>query len=184
MKKAIGIIVIIGLVVIMIFTFVKKQINDNNAISEEQLGKEVGINKGQYAPDFTMETLDGEKLTLSDLKGKKVILNFWATWCPPCKKEMPHLQKYYEKNAKDENVEIVAVNLTYYSQTIEQVEEFAKSYDLSFPIPLMEDSKIGETYEILTIPSTFFIDTEGRIQHQVLGPLDENLLSDYVSKLD
>lgn len=183
MKKAIGLIVIMALVVIMVVTFVKGQMDKDNKI--EEVGKEeVGINKGQIAPDFTLQTLDGKDITLSELKGKKVVLNFWATWCPPCKKEMPHLQKYYENNAKDENVEFVAVNLTYYNQTKEQVQQFADSYKITFPILLMEDSKIGEKYEVLTIPSTFFIDTDGKIQHQILGPLDEKLLGDYISKLN
>lgn len=184
MKKIISIVLIMALVVIMVVTFVKNQIEKNNALSKEELGLEVGIEKGQYAPDFTLTTLDGEELTLSDLKGKKVVLNFWATWCPPCKKEMPHLQKYYENNAKKDNVEIVAVNLTYYNQTIEQVKEFVKSYNITFPIPLMEDSSISEQYEVVSIPSTFFIDTTGKIQHHIIGPVDEKLLGEYISKLD
>ena len=73
----------------------------------------LGLNKGETPPDFTLKKLDGGDITLSDLKGKKVVLNFWATWCPPCKAEMPSMQKYYEDQAKIENVEIIAVNLTY-----------------------------------------------------------------------
>lgn len=184
MKKAISIIIVMALVVIMIVTFVQNQNEKNNAIDEDKLGKEVGIDKGQYAPDFTLETLDGEKLTLSDLQGKKVILNFWATWCPPCKQEMPHLQNYYKDYAKKENVEIVAVNLTYNNQTIDQVKQFIESYKITFPIPLMENPKLGQTYEVLTIPSTFFIDTKGRVQHHIIGPVDEKSISNYISKID
>lgn len=184
LKKAIGILVVMALVVIMIVTFVKNQTEKNNAIDEEKLGQKVGIKTGQTAPDFTLETLDGDQVTLSKLKGKKVVLNFWATWCPPCKKEMPHLQSYYEKRADQDNVEIVAVDLTYNNQTVEQVKEFAESYKVTFPILLMEKPDIGETYEILTIPTTFFIDTKGRIQYQIKGPVDEELLEKYISKLN
>ena len=69
------------------------------------------LREGAEAPDFELTTLEGETVKLSDYRGKKVILNFWATWCPPCKAEMPHMQNFYEEN-KDKDVEIVAVNLT------------------------------------------------------------------------
>lgn len=88
----------------MLGTFINQQLKKTEAIAqvgyEEDLTKEEGLQKGAMAPDFTLETLTGEKVTLSDLKGKKVILNFWATWCPPCRAEMPHLQTYYEDYAK------------------------------------------------------------------------------------
>lgn len=191
MRKSIGLIIVMMLVVIMLGGYIKNQIDAQNAISENALGyemdletKETGIQKGQVAPDFTLPTLSGESLTLSDLKGKKVILNFWATWCPPCKEEMPHLQAYYEEAAKEENVEIVAVNLTTTDGSIDKIQQFIDSFNLTFPILLMEEEGVNQTYEILTIPSTFMIDTKGRIQHQIVGPLDQDALSEYVESLD
>ena len=71
-----------------------------------------GFKPGDTPPDFELATLSGELVRLSDYKGKKVILNFWASWCGPCKAEMPHMEKYYKKNKDAENVEIIAVNLT------------------------------------------------------------------------
>ncbi|CAM5190662.1 Peroxiredoxin OS=Ureibacillus acetophenoni OX=614649 GN=SAMN05877842_101216 PE=4 SV=1 [Ureibacillus acetophenoni] len=198
-KSILGMIVVLGLVAIMLSGYIKNQLDTSKTVNEQSQIKgyevnlekvETGIKKGQLAPDFTLQTLTGESLTLSDLKGKKVLLNFWASWCPPCKKEMPDLQDYYENYAKEENVEIVAVNLTHTekslttNEAVEAVRLFVDSYDLTFPIPLMEEDSISKTYQILTIPSTFMIDTEGKIQRQIIGPLNVESIHEYVSQLD
>ncbi|MFY3791523.1 redoxin domain-containing protein [Ureibacillus sp. MALMAid1270] len=198
-KSILGMIIVLALVAIMLSGYIKNQLDTSKTVNEQSQIKgyevnlekvETGIKKGQLAPDFTLQTLTGESLTLSDLKGKKVLLNFWASWCPPCKKEMPDLQDYYENYAKEENVEIVAVNLTYTekslttNEAVEAVRLFVDSYDLTFPIPLMEEDSISKTYQILTIPSTFMIDTEGKIQRQIIGPLNVESIHEYVSQLD
>ena len=127
MKKNIGIVVVLALVVMMFVTYIKKEIDQSEAINEQALGtevalnEEVGLGKNQLAPDFTLYNLQGEKLTLSELRGKRVVLNFWATWCPPCKAEMPHMQKYYAKYSEEDNVEIVGVNLTYGKEKVERI---------------------------------------------------------------
>lgn len=190
MKKNIGLMLVLLLVIIMIGTYIKKQIENQEKIAEQTIGYEVdlekveGLQKGQTAPDFTLTTLTGKEVTLSELQGKKVVLNFWATWCPPCKAEMPHLQKYYEKHAEKENVEIVGVNLTYSDGSIEKVQQFVNSFELSFPILLEEEKTVSKTYEILTIPSTFMIDTKGKIQYQIIGPLDESAIQKYVNGIN
>ncbi|HWL25724.1 MAG TPA: redoxin domain-containing protein [Ureibacillus sp.] len=198
-KSIIGGIVVLVLVAIMLGGYIIKQIEASEKVEEQSqikgyevdLNKEdYGLKKGQLAPDFTLQTLSGESITLSDLKGKKVLLNFWATWCPPCKKEMPDLQEYYEKYGEQENLEIVAVNLTYSERSIstedvvKNVQLFADNYGLTFQIPLMKEDSISKTYQVITIPSTFMIDSEGRIQRQILGPLDIDSIHEYVSHLD
>ena len=192
-KKAIGLGMVMALIVIMLGTYIKDRIEASEAISEQAVSYEMnldqdeGLAKGQIAPNFTLQTLNGEKFTLSELKGKKVVLNFWATWCPPCKKEMPHLQKYYEEDAKEDNAIIVAVNLTHTERSLDEiktVEQFVESYDLTFPIPLMEENGVDKLYQIMTIPSTFMIDSEGRIQHHIVGPLDQKAIKEYVNSLD
>ena len=192
MKKNIGIIIVLALVVTMLGSYIKKEIDKSNAISEQAkgyevtLGEEVGLEKNQLAPDFTLFDLEGKDVTLSDLRGKRVVLNFWATWCPPCEAEMPHMQKYYEKFAKEDNVEIVGVNLMYAhaQEKVERVEQFVDSYDITFPILYEIDGSVASQYEILTIPSTYMIDTEGRIQKQIIGPLDLETLRDNVKQLN
>lgn len=190
MKKNIGLIIVLALVITMVGTYIKKELDADQKISEQAMGKEValdetvGLEKGNLAPDFTLYNLQGEPLTLSDLKGKRVVLNFWATWCPPCEAEMPHMQKYYEQYKNEDNVEIVGVNLTYAREKVERVETFLKSYDITFPIVLEPDESVANQYRILTIPTTFMIDTEGRVQKKIEGPLDLDTLRENVTQLN
>ncbi|RDU37642.1 TlpA family protein disulfide reductase [Neobacillus piezotolerans] len=136
----------------------------------------VGIAQGNIAPDFELALLTGEKVKLSDYRGKKVILNFWATWCPPCKAEMPHMQSFYEKN-KNKEMTILAVNLTALDKGQEAIDTFVKDYGLTFPIPLDEKNKIGTLYETITIPTSYIIGTDGRISKKYIGPMDEELMA-------
>lgn len=195
MKKNIGLLVIVLLVAVMISTYVRQEIDKEREIDAAALGQEVeerkiGLEKGDTPPDFTLTSLDGEEVTLSELQGKKVILNFWNTWCPPCKAEMPHMQNYYEQYAQDENVEIIAVNLTAGERDvtadakINAVMTFKNSYELTFPILIDSDNAVGVDYQILTIPTTYFIDTNGTIHHTIQGPMNVDMLESYVNSLD
>ncbi|MFJ7917842.1 MULTISPECIES: redoxin domain-containing protein [unclassified Lysinibacillus] len=197
MKKNIGLLIVVLLVAVMIGTYVKQQIDKDREIETTSLGKEIderkiGLSNGDTPPDFTLTSLDGKNVTLSELRGKKVVLNFWATWCPPCKAEMPHMQNYYEQYAKKDNVEIIAVNLTSEERDvtadakIDSVMTFRDSFDLTFPILLDQDPKnsIGIAYQILTIPTTYFIDSNGYIQRAIKGPMNVEMLKKYVDGLD
>ncbi|WP_107947340.1 redoxin domain-containing protein [Lysinibacillus parviboronicapiens] len=195
MKKNIGLLVVVLLVVAMIGTYVRQQIDKDREIDVASLGKEteqreIGLKKGDTPPDFTLTTLDGEEVTLSDLRGKKVVLNFWATWCPPCKAEMPHMQNYYDQYAKKENVEILAVNLTSAERDvtedakIDTITTFKDSYELTFPILLDKKNDAGFDYQVITIPTTYFIDSNGYIQRTIQGPMDVDMLTNYVEALD
>ncbi|HBT72312.1 MAG TPA: thiol-disulfide oxidoreductase [Lysinibacillus sp.] len=195
MKKNIGLLIVVLLVIAMIGTYVRQQINEERAIEKSALGKdmeelETGLKKGDIPPDFTLTSLDGEDITLSDLRGKKVVLNFWATWCPPCKAEMPHMQSFYDEYAKEKNVEIIAVNLTSAERDVtadakvDTVMTFRDSFELTFPILLDPDNDAGLDYQIITIPTTYFIDSNGYIQRAIRGPMDVDMLNDYVDALD
>src|SRR5699024_5486469 len=139
-KKWIIILALIGVVGWIISDFVmsnntKKQSisesdNDISAIESEE---ETGLESGDLAPDFELKTVDGETVKLSDFRGEKVLLNFWATWCPPCRAEMPDMQKYHEDY--DEGV-ILAVNLVETEQSMGQVEDFLTEYGITFQILL------------------------------------------------
>lgn len=124
------------------------------------------------AQDFILETAGGAPVRLSDYKGKKVILNFWTTWCPPCKAEMPHLQTFYEENRQDE-VEILSINLTQLDHGLKTIQNFIDNYQLTFPVALDKKDIVGQMYEIMTIPTTFFIDENGVIQQKIIGPMDK-----------
>lgn len=195
MKKNISLLVIVLLVAVMIGTYVKQEIEKEREIEAAALGQEIeeqkiGLKKGDTPPDFTLTSLDGKEVTLSELRGKKVILNFWNTWCPPCKAEMPHMQDYYEQYGKKEDVEILAVNLTAGERDvtadakINTVMTFKNSYDLTFPILIDAKATVEKKYQILTIPTTFFIDSKGTIQYVIEGPLNVDLLESYVKSLD
>lgn len=189
-KKVFGLLIVAILVAIMVTQFVKGSIEEAEKLPEEAIGTSVeilpesGLEKGKAPPDFEVETLDGKTVKLSDYKGKKVMLNFWASWCPPCKAEMPHMQNYYEDFAEDENVEILAVNLTDAEYGgIDDARQFVEDYELTFPIPTDVNGELEKTYEILTIPTTYMIDTAGLIQHKIVGPMDEQMMIDLVDSM-
>ena len=97
---------------------------------------------------------------------------------------MPAMQKYYKQQAKNDNVEIVAVNLTYTEKNVKNIQAFMNSYDISFPVLLDEKDQIGKLYEVLTLPSTYFIDSKGKVQYRIVGPLDEIKLVQYVRNME
>ncbi len=131
--------------------------------------------KGFLAPDFTLETLDGESVTLSDLRGKAVLVNFWATWCPPCRAEMPAFQEAY-RDYEAQGFVIVAVNAT--SQDgIGDIDAFIEKFGLSFPVVLDKDGAVNQLYQVRSLPTSFFIDKEGVISEVVIGgPIAEALI--------
>ncbi|MBY0122834.1 redoxin domain-containing protein [Bacillus sp. S/N-304-OC-R1] len=150
----------------------KEEVTNSKSIPGSDLSQ---FQEGNPAPNFELTTLEGEIVRLSDYKGKKVMLNFWATWCPPCKAEMPHMQNFYENN-KDKGIEILAVNLTQIDNGKEAIKTFVKAYGLTFPIPLDENAAIGTQYQAFTIPTTYIIDSNGIISKKIVGPMDEDMM--------
>lgn len=121
--------------------------------------------------DFTLETLDGQTVSLSDYKGKVIVLNFFATWCPPCKAEMPHLQAFHEQATDD--VVLLGVNLTKRDDGLEVLERFLHDYEVTYPILLDKKDEVGDLYEVLSIPTTYIVDQQGRLVERIVGPVDE-----------
>ena len=187
-KHLIGKVIALALLFIMLGTFIYQQIEKSQQIKtinyEVDLTQSEGVGQGELAPDFTLQTLDGKTVNLADYKGKKIVVNFWATWCEPCRAEMPQMQKYYEKQARKDNVEILAINLTFDDKGPENVQKFINSYDITFPIPLLEDDKLMKQYEVLTIPSSFFIDSDGHVQKHIAGALNQEQLIHYTNQLN
>ena len=137
---------------------------------------------GFLVPDFTLQTLEGETVSLSDMRGQAVLVNLWATWCPPCRAEMPAMQKMYAEY-KEQGFVILAVNMTY-QDTQSAVLPFAQEYGLTFPILLDKTGAIGNKYELRSLPSSFFIDRDGIIQEVVIGgPMAEALLRTRIESL-
>ncbi len=130
---------------------------------------------GFLAPDFNLSSLDSQEIGLLDLKGKPVILNFWASWCPPCKAEMPAFeQAFQEYQATD--LQIIAINATD-QDSQSDVSRFIQQHGITFPIPLDSTGSVSRDYLIHSLPTTYFIDKNGVIKEIIIGgPIPISLL--------
>lgn len=138
--------------------------------------------EGFLAPDFTLEGQSGRSWTLSDLRGNVVMVNLWASWCPPCRAEMPALQQVFE-HYQDQGVEILAINTTYQDREVD-ARAFIDEMNLSFPILFDRTGDVSRQYQLRAMPSTFFIDQEGVIQKVILGgPISEATFQTAVEEL-
>lgn len=143
-----------------------------------------GLQVGMEAPDFHLSTIDGETIKLSDFQGKKVFLNFWATWCTPCKEEMPAMEEFYQFH--QEEVVILAVNA--FDTEIDgekKVHEFVTELELTFPILLDTGGDVLKDYKITHMPTTYFIGEDGIIKESPhRGPMDEAFMTRMTEKLN
>lgn len=135
---------------------------------------------GFLANDFSLTGLDGKSYQLSAFRGKPVILNFWATWCPPCRAEMPAFERVWQRYNQGDVV-ILAVNQRESPLTIERFEQ--NVVDVSFPILLDSQGEVSRLFSVTGLPTTFFIDAEGRIQTVSMGGMDEATLLASVQKI-
>ncbi len=121
---------------------------------------------GSVAPDFTLENMQGEKVNLSQYRGKVVIVNFWATWCPPCRTEMPSMEVLHE-TFKDDGLVLLAINVEQSGAKV--VSEFLKESPYSFPILLDEQNQTQNSYTVFQYPSSFIVDREGIVVKKLVG---------------
>jgi len=133
-----------------------------------------GAEVTQQAPDFTLSTIDGKEVKLSNLRGRKVMINFWATWCPPCKAEMPAMQQLY--NQANGLMEILGINI----DPKNDVEGFVRENQLTFPILLDKTGRVNEDYSILSIPTTLLINEEGMIEKKHIGAMTLEQMEEFV----
>ena len=138
------------------------------AWSGNSQGGRVGAIAGLAAPDFTLENLQGEKVRLSDLRGKVVIVNFWATWCPPCRLEMPSMEALYQ-TFKEDDLVLLAVNVEQDGR--ESVDRFLQENPYSFPILFDEDAQVQNAYGVFQFPESFIIDRNGIVVKKVIGAI-------------
>lgn len=138
--------------------------------------------EGFSAPDFTLDVLGGGQIRLSDLRGKVVLINLWASWCPPCRAEMPAIDKVY-KAYKDQGLIVLGVNTT--NQDNEAAATaFVKELGLTFPILFDRTGLVSERYSLLGLPSSFFVDRKGVIRSIVVGgPMSETIIRSKVEPL-
>lgn len=151
---------------------------------DTSLDLDAGLEVGQKAPNFTLTSLDGEKFSLADYKGEKmVMLNFWASWCPPCRVEMPEMEKYYEQYQEQDNIEILAVNMTTIERgSQDKVPQFVEELGLTFPVLMDQDGNVKDLYDVMVYPTTYIVNEEGIITDKVVIPLDVEVIKWLVEK--
>ena len=127
------------------------------------------VKEGENAPNFTLKNLDGKEISLSEFRGKHVLVNFWATWCGPCKIEMPSLEVLYER-FKDKNFALLAISNDMFGANI--VKPFVKAHKINFTVLLDQRLKVSNAFGVVSLPTTFMIDPQGKIIGALFGAED------------
>ena len=117
------------------------------------------------APDFTLKGEDGNTYRLKDYRGKVVILNFWATWCPPCREEMPSMERAWHQ-IKDKGIVMLGINV---GEDADTIFEFTGQYSMTFPLPMDINGEVVKQYPIRGLPTTYIIDPAGMATHRAVG---------------
>ena len=130
------------------------------------------------ALDFELQVLTGEMVSLSDFRGKPVLINFWATWCPPCIQEMPLLQEIAD--VYEEELVVLAING---GDSMEQIRAFAEAFEYTLIFLADPENTLSLEYSVRGFPTSFFIDAEGLIQGTYIGMMDENIIAYYLEKI-
>ncbi|AJG99438.1 alkyl hydroperoxide reductase [Clostridium beijerinckii] len=192
MKKAlIAAIVSVALIVFSVYTIYNSESSNSKTDSSISITSDKNNASNQTievtpnniktkAIDFNLKDLNGNELSLSDLKGKKVFLNFWATWCPPCKAEMPEIEKLYQET-KDSDLVIVSVEI---GEPLNTVKSFIDSNKYNFKILIDPDQSVATKYNIISIPTSYFIDEVGNIVSTHVGGMNIDQMKAYIKTLD
>ncbi len=152
---------------------------ENNIIPEKEITTSV-LKEGKKATDFTLKTLDGKNVKLSDYKGKVVIIDFWATWCPPCRKGIPDLVAI-QKEYKD-NLVIIGISLDQ-QNTIKDLAPFIKNYGINYPVVLGTQQVVTDYGDIRSIPTSFVIDQSGNIVDTHIGLVQKSTYTNKIKQL-
>lgn len=145
-------------------------------------GKIPAPQKGFLAPNFELKTPTGETMKLSDLRGQAVLVNLWATWCPPCRAEMQTIETVYNEY-KDQGLIVLAVNMTYLDDPLD-IMPFVNEQGLTFPILLDETGEMANAYQLRSLPTSYFVNRDGTINEVVIGgPMAEALLRARVEEI-
>lgn len=137
------------------------------------------VKVGDKAPDFELVDLDGNTHRLSDYEGEGVFLNFWGTWCEPCKDEMPHMEKY-SKEFKDQGVNVLAVNI---AESDLKVQSFANTYGLTFPIVIDKANSVRDAYNVRPLPTTFLVGPDGKVKKIIQQEMSEEQIKSYMESI-
>ena len=151
-----------------------------SSVSTTQASNQITQSPGNTsAPDFTLSSPDGQQISLSDYEGQVILVNLWATWCPPCKAEMPTINAFYETH-KENGFVVLAVNSQEGAST---VKNFIQSNDFTFPVLLDTQGQVMDRYHVRALPTSFIIDRNGVIQHIQTGEITSQQLQAIVEPL-
>jgi len=160
-----------------------KPLSDGNEGLIEESGNPLDLDVapfvGAIPPEFSLFNLNGEEVSLSNFSGQPVVINFWATWCAPCRVEMPAIQSRFEK-FKDQGLVVLAVD---FDEPSDIVSDFRDEFGLTFEILLDPGAEVQQLYRNRAYPTTFFIDPNGVIQVQHFGPMTEDQMDDNLAKI-
>jgi thiol-disulfide isomerase/thioredoxin len=181
--KPLVLILVIGIMAADVF-FDQRAIaqSQTEAAVQSDLDLPIGTKVGELAPNFTGTTLDGETIRLSDLRGKTVLINIFASWCGPCRLEMPHLVEAADQ-FRDQEVVFVGINL---QENPEAVEVFRDEFNVQFPLVLNEDGSLtNNLYTPIGLPTSWFIDQDGVVRYVFAGAMTrevlQNVLDDVIT---
>lgn len=180
-KAIAGVLIGIGLGVAIAFGLLGiNPFRDDNpvrSVSGQTSGSSLPVT-GELAPDFELESLEGETLRLSDYRGQVVLVNFWATWCAPCRLEMPHIEARYQQLQPE--LQVIAVN---FDEPAEDVQAYVDELGLTFDVLLDPGGEIQRLYRVRGYPSSYFVDETGNLMIQHIGFMTEGQLDDYLDQL-
>ncbi len=167
-----GILVLLAVVVAMGILAAPGCTPSSPAVENGRQETAVGVKVGELAPDFTLTDLEGNSVTLSEYRGKVVFINFWATWCPPCRAEMPEIEAIYQEY-KDKGVVVIGVDIL---EPEDVVRQFVEQGGYSWIFVLDATGAVSDDYKITAIPTSFFIDREGVIQVVNIGAMTKRAM--------
>lgn len=149
------------------------EVTDRGQVGPPRIVEEPKIEKGKEAPDFVLKDLDGNDISLSDFRGKVVLLNFWASWCVYCDQEMPDLERLY---TTFDDIVVIGVNV---GEDLDLVREYVEENNLTFPVALDSEADIASEYLVSGLPTTYFIDEDGIIYGRYPGMMTYNMMLEF-----
>lgn len=168
-----------GVSIIILFGFPRQSEDQQPRDPEETASLAIAPVEDSIAPDFSLINTQGERVKLSDFRGQPVLINFWATWCGPCRIEMPAIQDRFERH-RDEGFVVLAVD---FDEAQEDVATFGEELGLTFDLLLDPGGKIQDLYRVLGYPTSHFVDSNGVIKVQHIGIMTEGQLDNYLSQI-
>ena len=135
--------------------------------------------EGEEVPDFALKTLEGGTVKLADLRGSPVLINFWATWCGPCKQEMPLIVEQYNQN-RGKGLRVLAIDSLANDSSVEDIRKFVTQFNMNFDVLVDETDEVGAGWNILGLPTSFFVKPDGTVAKVKVGPMSAEELKGYV----